>query len=211
MSGRDDYMGADDVANVEEAVSKLRSSHEWLVRELETLKARYEKQVEYSNELFSESARRTGNLHRALGFDEDADFENDDVYFAKLKTIVEERDNHAANVAVLTSTLTNRPRLCPALEDSKTCQLPEGHVGEIHFDGSAGAWRQKQGDYAPSFKGTRIKGGLLLAPEPEGDSCCWCGNSERVLINSEDGLECDDKEACLVDIETAAKAKDPTP
>lgn len=72
-----------------------------------------------------------------------------------------------------------QPKLCPALEDSKTCQLPEGHAGESHFDGSVGAW------------------------QPE--SCCWCGNAERDIINSEDGLECDDKEACLVDIDAKAK------
>lgn len=86
-------------------LADLRASHAKLERELAELKDRYAKQVEYSDELFCESAQRTGNLHRALGFDEDADFESDDVYFAKLKTAVEERDNHAANVAVLTSTL----------------------------------------------------------------------------------------------------------
>lgn len=75
-----------------------------------------------------------------------------------------------------------QPKLCPALEDSRTCQLPEGHAGESHFDGSVGAWQL--------------------------ESCCWCGNAERDLINSEDGLECDDKEACLLDLDAKAKAAD---
>lgn len=69
----------------------LRQSSTAMASELAELKARYEKQVEYSNEIFSESAGRTGNLHRALGFDDEADFESDDVYFEKLKTIIEER------------------------------------------------------------------------------------------------------------------------
>ena len=42
----------------------------------------------------------------------------------------------------------NEWRLCEAYQSDKTCQLPEGHIGDRHFDATRGLWRVKHKHFA---------------------------------------------------------------
>lgn len=81
--------------------------------------------------------------------------------------------------------------LCPALRDGKTCQLPVGHVGDQHFDGTAGVWRTKHKHYRTleevdeRFLETADRDALLGYIE---------GLQDCIRASNEEGCECDPRE-----------------
>lgn len=63
---------------------QLRAAHDGLRRQFADLEKRHAELVDYNNEMFSENAEFTGDIHRALGLHDDEDFLSNDEYVAKI-------------------------------------------------------------------------------------------------------------------------------